>query len=177
MFHLYVDNRNITASRETVLLSSRPIDLGHFCLSFRQKHKLNIFKNWIYKWCVSACAQSLSLCWTLCNPMDCNPPGSSVHRIFQERILEWVSISSLGDLPNPGIEPTSLVSSPLACGFFTDCTTWEIPCKSGLLVFPMQVKYTIHKQIHWEYFHILPFPLFLNFNNSIGRDSPYFAQF
>ena len=33
------------------------------------------------------------LCLTLCNPMDCSPPGSPVHGIFQARILEWVSIS------------------------------------------------------------------------------------
>ena len=33
------------------------------------------------------------LCCTLCNPMDCSPPGSSVHRISQERTLEWVAIS------------------------------------------------------------------------------------
>ena len=32
-------------------------------------------------------------CSTLCNPMDCNPPGSSVHRIFQARILDWVAVS------------------------------------------------------------------------------------
>ena len=32
-------------------------------------------------------------CWTLCNPMDCSPPGSSVHGILQARILEWVAIS------------------------------------------------------------------------------------
>ena len=32
-------------------------------------------------------------CPTLCNPMDCSPPGSSVHEIFQTRILEWVAIS------------------------------------------------------------------------------------
>ena len=30
---------------------------------------------------------------TLCDPRDCSPPGSSVHRIFQARILEWVAIS------------------------------------------------------------------------------------
>ena len=30
---------------------------------------------------------------TLCNSMDCSPPGSSVHGILQARILEWVSIS------------------------------------------------------------------------------------
>ena len=33
------------------------------------------------------------LCPTLCDPRDCSPPGSSVHGIFQARILEWVAIS------------------------------------------------------------------------------------
>ena len=33
------------------------------------------------------------LCLTLCNPMDCGPPGSSVYGILQARILEWVAIS------------------------------------------------------------------------------------
>ena len=32
-------------------------------------------------------------CLTLCNPMDCNVPGSSVHGILQVRIMEWVAIS------------------------------------------------------------------------------------
>ena len=32
-------------------------------------------------------------CQTLCDPMDCSPPGSSVHEIFQARILGWVAIS------------------------------------------------------------------------------------
>ena len=35
----------------------------------------------------------VELCLTLCSPMDCSLPGSSVHRIFQARILEWVSTS------------------------------------------------------------------------------------
>ena len=39
----------------------------------------------------SSVAQS---CLTLCVPMDCSLPGSSVHRIFQARILEWVAVSS-----------------------------------------------------------------------------------
>ena len=34
------------------------------------------------------------MCLTLCDPMDCSPPGSSVHEIFLARILEWVAISS-----------------------------------------------------------------------------------
>ena len=33
------------------------------------------------------------LCLTVCNPMNCIPPGSSVHGIFQARTLEWVAIS------------------------------------------------------------------------------------
>ena len=32
------------------------------------------------------------LCWTLCNPMDCGPPGSSVHGILHATILEWIAI-------------------------------------------------------------------------------------
>ena len=47
-------------------------------------------------------------CPTLCEPMDHSPPGSSVHEIFQARILEWLPFPSPGDLPNPGIEPGSL---------------------------------------------------------------------
>ena len=39
---------------------------------------------------VSEVAQS---CPTLCDPVDCSPPGSSIHGILQARILEWVAIS------------------------------------------------------------------------------------
>ena len=41
----------------------------------------------------AAAAKSLQLCPTLCNPMDCSPPGSSAHGIFQARVLEWVAIA------------------------------------------------------------------------------------
>ena len=60
---------------------------------------------------------SLSSIQLFCNPMDCSPPGSSVHEIFfrQEHLSE-LSFPSPGDLPNPGIKPTSLA---LAGGFFT----------------------------------------------------------
>jgi len=39
--------------------------------------------------------------------MDCSPPGSSVHEISKARMVEWVAISSPGDLPNPGNKPRS----------------------------------------------------------------------
>ena len=38
-------------------------------------------------------AKSLQSCLTLSNPMDCSPPGSSVHGIFQARVLEWGAIA------------------------------------------------------------------------------------
>ena len=34
------------------------------------------------------------LCLTLCDPMECSPPGSSIHGILQATVLEWVAISS-----------------------------------------------------------------------------------
>ena len=46
-------------------------------------------------------------CPTLCDSMDCSPPGSSVYGILQARILQWVAIPSPGDLPNPGVKPWS----------------------------------------------------------------------
>ena len=44
-------------------------------------------------------------CPTLCDPMDCCPPGFSLHGILQARILEWVAIAFSRDHPNTGIEP------------------------------------------------------------------------
>ena len=41
----------------------------------------------------AAAAKSLQSCLTLCDPVDCSPPGSSVHGIHQARMLEWVAIS------------------------------------------------------------------------------------
>ena len=46
-------------------------------------------------------------CLTLCNPMDCSPPGSSVHGILQAKIWSWYPFLSPGDLSSPGIKPRS----------------------------------------------------------------------
>ena len=52
------------------------------------------------------------LCLTLCSPLHSSPPGSSVHEI-------GLPFPTLGDLPDPEIEPASLASPALAGGFFT----------------------------------------------------------
>ena len=59
-------------------------------------------------------------CPTPCNPIDCSPPGSSVHGILQARILEWVVIPfSRGSFQS---RDWTWVS-PIAGGFFTIWTT------------------------------------------------------
>ena len=47
----------------------------------------NELGDWDWRMCTAA--QSLQSCPTLCDPMDCSPPGSSAHGIFQSRVLEW----------------------------------------------------------------------------------------
>ena len=66
-----------------------------------------------------SCVQSRSRLPTLCDPMDCSPPDSSVHGIFQARILKWVAISfSRGSSPPRAQTRVSLVSC-IAGRFFT----------------------------------------------------------
>ena len=54
-------------------------------------------------------AKSLQSCLTLCDLMDCSPPGSSVHGILQARTLEQAAISSSTDtFPTQGLNPSLL---------------------------------------------------------------------
>ena len=79
---------------------------------------------------MSVCPGLLSCfrCVRLCNPIDCSPPGSSLHGNSPGKNTEWVVMPSPpGDLPHPGIEPASLMSPALADGFFTTSHTWEAP--------------------------------------------------
>ena len=59
------------------------------------------------------------------NPMDCNPPGSSVHEILPAKYWNGLPCLPVGDLPDPGIKPKSLTFHALAGRFFTASTTWE----------------------------------------------------
>ena len=56
---------------------------------------------------------------TLCDLMDCSLPGSSVHGIFQARMLEWVAISCSRESSDSGVEPASVASPALAGRFVT----------------------------------------------------------
>ena len=68
---------------------------------------------------ICLCVLVAQSCPTLCDPMDCNPPGSSAHEIFQARILEWVAIS----FSRGASQPRDRTRVSCTAGkFFTD---WE----------------------------------------------------
>ena len=73
------------------------------CLE-NQKQLLTFFQNKCIYVCVCLITQS---CPTLCDHMDCNPPGPSVIVILQARILEGVAMPSSRGCTNPAIEPKS----------------------------------------------------------------------
>ena len=89
------------------------------------------------------CAKSLQWYPTLCNLMDCSPPGSSGHGILQARILEWVAIPFSRDLSDPGIKPVSLMSWALARRFFTINQFLFIYFCKRTWIFPMAFKVKI----------------------------------
>ena len=57
--------------------------------------------------------------------MDCSPPASSVMGFSRQEYWSGLPFPPLGNLPDPGIEPTSPESPTLAGGFFTTSATWE----------------------------------------------------
>ena len=71
----------------------------------------------------SSVAQS---CPTLCNPMDCSMPGSSVHGIFQARKLEWVAMPFSKGSSRPRDRTHVSYVSCIGRWFFTTSVIWEV---------------------------------------------------
>ena len=69
--------------------------------------------------CMKVKLKSLGRVWLFSDPMDCSPPGSSVHGIFQARVLEWGAIAfsgnagDLGSIPGLGRSPGEGKGYPL----------------------------------------------------------------
>ena len=86
--------------------------------------------------CVCVCASSVvQSCLTLGDPLDCSPPGSSVHGIFQTRIPEWVAISS----SKGSFQSVSCVSC-IASRFYTA----EPSRKSDIRILKTNMVWSIH---------------------------------
>ena len=69
--------------------------------------------------------QSLNLVWLFVTPLDNSPPGSSVHGIFQTRILEWDAISSFKESSWPMYWPHIFSVSCIGRQILYHCATWE----------------------------------------------------
>ena len=87
-------------------------------------------------------------CLTLCNPMDCSLPVSSVHGIFQE-YWSGMSFPTPGDPPDSGIKSTSLASPALAGGYFTNESPGE-PL-SNYIILERSSVFKQYCKVHTEY--------------------------
>ena len=76
-------------------------------------------------------------CPTLCNPVECSPPGSSVHGILQARILEWVAISFFRGSSRP--KDQAWVSCIAGIFFYHLRTPREAPLQTSLNVIPSMI--------------------------------------
>ena len=74
--------------------------------------------------CVCVCAHTQSHL-TLCNPMNCSPPGFSVHRMLQERTLEWVAIYSSRGSSRPTYQTHVSCIHCIGRWILYHCLTWE----------------------------------------------------
>ena len=83
------------------------------------------------------CAQSLQSCPPLCDPMDHGPPGSSVHRILQARILEWVASSFSSDQVSSELSEWSEVAQ--SCLTLFDPVGCSLPGSSVSGIFQARV--------------------------------------
>ena len=95
---------------------------------------------------------------TLCNPMDCSPPGSSCHGNFQARILEWVAISSSKGSSQPRNRTHVSSVSFIGRQILHQCATWEAPTvglgssKKGKRKKKTHIKKTSHQTLHFRLF-------------------------
>ena len=85
------------------------------------------FPCWIIYVCVCVCvykseSEVVQSCLTLCNPVDCGPPDSSIRGILQTRVLEWVAISFSSRSSQPRDQ---MQVSCIAGRCFTICATRE----------------------------------------------------
>ena len=69
-----------------------------------------------------------------CNPIDCSLPGSSVHGIFQARILEQVAVPFFRGSPRPRYQTCISHVSALVGRFFTHCSTMHTMAVLGILL-------------------------------------------
>ena len=114
------------------------------------------------------CYLITKFCLTPCDPMDCNLPGSSVHGIFQARILEWDAIFFSRGSSKPGIKTASLASPVLAGRLCTTSTTREASEKDAAF-------WKRHFEYSWMLW-LVTLPLFRMRHSRSNRDVKYIRK-
>ena len=104
-------------------------------------------------------------CLTLCNPLDCSLPGSSVHGIFQARILEWVAISFSRGYSQPRDQTCISCLLCTADGFF-NCWAIRETCEiswetSTILYIYLFLFFCMHSAGLWCHFLNLFVPFYM----------------
>ena len=106
-------------------------------------------------------------CLTLCDPMNCSPPGSSVHGVFLARILEWVVISySRGSSPprdQTHISPTAPPGKPFQLPFPEKC---PLLLNSSCKIHPTKTWGCLGEHSPWDH---------LNFSSSMHQTKCWFS--
>jgi len=111
------------------------------------KRKPEIMPSFLFPSSLHVPANSLQSCSTLCDPMDCSPPGSSVHGILQARILEWAAISSCKRIFLTQGLNAILMSPALAGKFFTTSVEVHQPMPQRDSLLPYLPTTVLHKDV------------------------------
>ena len=91
--------------------------------------------------CVVLCTWSLSRVWLFCDPMDCSPPGSSIHGLSQAVILEWVAILfSRGSFQPRDRTCVSCISRWIPYHW----VTWEVPAYTWRALITLSMQHAVH---------------------------------
>ena len=92
------------------------------------------------------------LCMCVCDPMDCSPPGSSVHGIFHTKKLEWIAISYSRRFSLPKDKTVSCAFSALAGVFFNTAPPISILMSLTLILTAYYLSpYNVTYSHFWDY--------------------------
>ena len=121
----------------------------HLVNFFRLQPENHLFRGLPKSESIQSESEVAQSCPTLCDPMDPTPPGSSVHGIFQARILEWVAISFSRRSSRP--KDWTWVSSIVSRHF----TIWATKEDLSLYMITKRCRYSLVLPFIWSDFHDL----------------------
>ena len=96
----------------------------------------------LFSWIQRVCAQSLGRVWLFATPWTVGPQAPLSMGFSRQECRSGLPFPSTGELPNPGIEPWSLTSPPLAGRFFTTTATGKALVQHGFYFFIIDIAFS-----------------------------------